>query len=247
MRWISLTSLWTLIGVTAFFLASAGLTEAEPSDDFSFSLGNSPKAGVYHFMPENRISEVLSDRLDLFPRSQAPRLARHILSLCKYYRFNPAYILSLIEVESSYRIKATSPCGAIGLMQLMLPTAQFVVQNLGYRFSGYENFHGKSLRKRILTSRMLMDPYVNIAIGLAYLASLRDHYRDLSPYHVFAAYNIGPARMDELLTQKSFQPTETGKYFLSIRKRIPYLRSYQKASHFSVRRAPSLRHKFPRI
>jgi soluble lytic murein transglycosylase-like protein len=72
-----------------------------------------------------------------------------------------------------------------------------------------------------------MDPYVNTAIGVAYLAWLRDYYKG-SPYRLLAAYNVGPGRMNELLSQRSFQPTETKKYFLSIRRGVPVFRFYQK-------------------
>lgn len=208
-------------------LGSIHLSGADPSDDFSFSLAHSPKAQVYGVLSATQVSEVLSDRLDLFPQSQVPRLAQHILCLCEKYRFDPAFILSLIQVESSFRIKATSSVGAVGLMQVMVPTAQFVVDQLGIQFSGFENFERHSLRGRTLTPSILMDPYVNTAIGVAYLAWLRDYYKG-SSYHLLAAYNVGPGRMNMLLAQRSFQPTETKKYFLSIRRGVPLFRFYQR-------------------
>lgn len=236
--------MWALSLVSlALFSASGSLTEADPMDDFSFTLGLSPEPGIYRLMADHRVGLVLADRLDLFPQSQVHRLAQHIVSLCHRYRLDPAYVLSLIEVESGFHIRATSPVGALGLMQLMLPTANFVVQSVGIHFSGHENFKSYGLRKRILTRDMLVDPFVNTAIGIAYLAWLRDHYDGLSPYYVLAAYNVGPARMDELLSRKSFRPRDTAKYFRSIRRGAAGFRHYQPGTYIRPirgikRRAP---------
>jgi soluble lytic murein transglycosylase-like protein len=113
-----------------------------------------------------------------------------------------------------------------------------VIRELGFHFSGYENFKGRSLRgKSFTTSRLtqlLMDPFVNTAIGIAYLGWLRDYYEGFSPYHVLAAYNVGPSKMDELLSHKSFNPTETKKYFLAIRRGILSFRFYH---HSPLRRS----------
>ncbi len=228
MKLFSLTSSWTFsIACFALLAMSGTLTEADPTDDFSMILGQSSGVEAYRLMPEKEVVDLLEDRLDLFPKSQVPRLARHIVTLCKQYRFDPAFILSLIEVESRFRVKAISPVGAVGLMQIMPATANFVIQDLGFFFSGHENFGVKSLRKeRELRSAILMEPFVNTAIGIAYLAWLRDHYKGVSPY-VLAAYNAGPAKIDELLSKKNFKPDLTKTYFQAIRNKIPKLRFYQ--------------------
>ncbi|MGZ3696730.1 MAG: lytic transglycosylase domain-containing protein, partial [Bdellovibrionota bacterium] len=150
------------------------------------------------------------------PKSQTPKLARHLLSLCRQYRFDPAFVLSLIQVESAFKIKARSPVGALGLMQLMPGTAQFIAQELGIEVS-----------QQGITERALLDPFFNITLGVAYLAWLRDHYAGSAPYYLVAAYNIGPARLDELLSRKSFKPVGTKKYFQAIRRGIPEFRYYR--------------------
>jgi hypothetical protein len=226
MKYFRLVFFWSTLLVTGLFWTSAHLTEADPTDDFSFTLGHSEGTEVYNLLPEHRVSEILHSRLDLFPKSKVPGLARHIISLCKKYRFDPSFILALIEVESGFRVKAVSPVGALGLMQVMSPTAQFVIEEVGFYFTGHENFIGSNLRQKTLTKDLLMDPFINTAIGIAYLAWLRDYYRGYSPYHVFAAYNVGPGRMNELLAQKSFRPTETKKYFLNIRRGAAQIRYY---------------------
>lgn len=226
-KYFSLVSIWILSLSFLFLPSSASLVDVDPTDDFSFSLGHYSKGEIFHFMSEETVSSVLADRLDLFPQSQVPRLARHIITLCQRFRLDPAYVLSLMQVESGFRIKAVSPVGAVGLMQLMIPTAQFVARKQGIQLSGHEPFLGYGLNKGELNAAKVADPYVNTSLGIAYLAFLRDAYRGMSPYYVLAAYNVGPARMNELLARKSFQAVETKKYFLNIRRGVPDFRSYR--------------------
>lgn len=180
-------------------------------------------------MPVESVAEILSDRLSLFPKSQSPKLADHLVSLCRKHRLDPAFVLSLIQAESEFRIHAVSPVGAIGLMQLMLPTAQALIKTKYFHLTGFEPYLGKRLHQWELTPKQLREPFLNTAIGVAYLAWLRDYYDDHHSYTVFAAYNVGPGRMDELLAQKGFKPVDTKKYFQNIRSKVPHFRFYQPA------------------
>lgn len=201
--------------------AAVRLTQADPSDDFSFTLVHSAAWDAYDLEPEAKVTEVFRDRLDLFPRSQAPKLARHLVALCDAYRFDPAFILSLISVESRFHIRARSSVGAVGLMQIMPATARRVVEKMGLEL-------GIPHQSRKLRVNELADPFVNLTIGVAYLAWLRDHYHGLPPYYLVAAYNVGPTRMDELLSKgpHSFRPVQTKKYFEAVRRGIPEFRFY---------------------
>ena len=73
------------------------------------------------------------------------------MGVCRQHHFDPAFILSLIQVESSFRIKARSSVGAIGLMQLMPATALNVARDRRIRFAG---------------ERALTDPYLNLTLGV---------------------------------------------------------------------------------
>lgn len=228
---------WGLGSSLILFVSAVDFGPLDPTDDFSFSLRSSPRGRSYHLISEQKVTEILKDRLDLFPKSEAPRLARHIIHLCNEHRLDPAFVLSLIETESSFKIRAKSWVGALGLMQVMVPTAIHVVDALGLKLSGYEDFGAEEFKKRFHQARkgqsnklnqLFTNPYVNTAIGITYLAWLRDHYHGRTPYHVLAAYNVGPGRLDELLARKNFRPTETKKYFLSIRKRVPDFRFYKR-------------------
>lgn len=211
----------------ALGLRTAGHLRADPTDDFSFTLAHMPEFDVYRLMPEKRVTEILEDRLDLFPKSEAPKLARHLLDMCKQYRFDPAFVLALIQVESDFHIKAISPYGAVGLMQVMPATAVVTAHEMGIDL-GVRRFWPALRSEVAVAGRILKDPYANIRFGVAYLSWLRDHYHGLSPYYLVAAYNIGPARMDELLSRKNFKPVTTKRYFDAIRRGVPGLRFYRR-------------------
>jgi soluble lytic murein transglycosylase-like protein len=113
--------------------------------------------------------------------------------------------------------------GAVGLMQIIPATGVVVARNLGLKLK--------------VTERVLQDPFVNLTLGVAYLAWLRDHYHGLSPYYLEAAYNVGPAKLDELRSRKSFKPVNTKKYYEAIRRGVPGFRFYRGKPAKTRRRA----------
>ena len=227
------TSTWAF-GLVSLALVSisCSLTEADPSDDFSMVLGHSPTVEVYRVMSDHEMSAILKDRLKKVPNDQIPKLAHHITNLCRFYRFDPVFVLALIDVESRFRAGAVSPAGAIGLMQLTPSTAYFIVHTLVPRagFHGFEieKFGESAIEDFHLSAELLKNPFINTTLGITYLSWLRDHYNGVTQYFI-AAYYVGPSRMDELLSRKSFQPCQTKDYFQAVRKKIPYYRFYQRA------------------
>jgi soluble lytic murein transglycosylase len=108
--------------------------------------------------------------------------------------------------------------GAVGLMQIMPATAEKIAASLELGFA----VRGTPMQSA------LFDPFVNLTVGIAYLAWLRDKYVGRSPYYLVAAFNIGPAKVDELLSRKSFEPVKTKKYYEDIRKNLPEFRFYDR-------------------
>ncbi len=227
---------------TGFALSGASTMEADPTDDFSFTLAHAPEADVYRLMSERRVTDILVDHLrgwrenqDRIPQVEAAKLARHLLATCRQYRFDPAFVLSLIQVESRFRVRVISHMGAVGLMQVLPTTAIKIAQELGLplRLDGQKGALpvGVSVESAevLAGGRLLLDPFVNVTLGVAYLAWLRDHYQGLSPYYLVAAYNVGPGRMDELLSRKNFKPVTTKRYFEAIRREVPGFRFYRRA------------------
>jgi soluble lytic murein transglycosylase-like protein len=88
------------------------------------------------------------------------------------YRLDPDLVNSVIKAESGFNVRAVSPKGARGLMQLMPETAS----QLGVPNS--------------------FDPQANVEGGTRYLRELLEHY-DFDLIKALAAYNAGPRRVEQ--------------------------------------------------
>jgi soluble lytic murein transglycosylase-like protein len=98
------------------------------------------------------------------------------------YSIDPALVRSIVEAESGFDPRATSPAGARGLMQLMPETAQ----SLGVvdAYDAQENLRG----------------------GTRYLRGLLDRFGDVRL--AVAAYNAGPAAVERFGGVPPFSETQ---------------------------------------
>jgi soluble lytic murein transglycosylase len=92
---------------------------------------------------------------------------------------------SVIKQESAGQADAVSHKGALGIMQLMPDTARQMAQELGVQF----NLH-----------RLTRDADYNKQLGSAFLGKMLERY-DGEQALALAAYNAGPARVDEWLAR----------------------------------------------
>jgi soluble lytic murein transglycosylase-like protein len=90
----------------------------------------------------------------------------------------PDLAFRIIKVESSFRVRAKSAAGAIGLAQVQLRTARFYQPGI--------------------TLDGLYDPETNIATGFRYLRDLLGTYQG-NLRLALLAYNRGPAKVNQLL------------------------------------------------
>lgn len=93
---------------------------------------------------------------------------------------DPYLVLSLIRQESLFDARARSPAAAVGLMQLIQPTAARVARQLGLAVPSQEK---------------LFEPEVNLILGTQYLKDLLERYSNNWP-KALAAYNAGEAAVD---------------------------------------------------
>jgi soluble lytic murein transglycosylase len=93
----------------------------------------------------------------------------------------PALIHAIIRQESMFDAGAVSPSGALGLMQLMPPTARSVA--------------GKLKMKKFNPEKLTTDPRTNVVLGSDYLAGLVDRFSG-SYVMAIAGYNAGPGRVN---------------------------------------------------
>lgn len=117
------------------------------------------------------------------------------------FKLPPPLIASVINVESGYNLKAVSPKKALGLMQIKLDTANYLI-------SYYK------LDEQI-TEADLLTVQTNIKYGCMYLNYLMNKFNDLTT--VLASYNAGETRVISWL--KSDNYSANGKTLNS----IPYL------------------------
>ncbi len=136
--------------------------------------------------------------------SEANLMARQVVFLSRLYRFRVSFILAVIRAESAYDPNVSSNMGAIGLMQLQPETAKYI--NDYYEMRLYKN--PKDLR----------NPWINVTLGIRYLAYLRDKFGSRTNY--LSAYNLGPAKMRKLgVPERGVQHLSgVNRYIASIRK-----------------------------
>jgi soluble lytic murein transglycosylase len=103
------------------------------------------------------------------------------------YRVDPILIRSVIKQESAFGLHAVSSSGALGLMQMIPPTAQEVAVQVGIK------------NLQLPDDMFRFD--TNIHMGSFYLASLLDRYQQNVPM-ALAAYNAGPARLERWLSSR---------------------------------------------
>ena len=120
--------------------------------------------------------------------------AGYITEASRRFGIPESWIRAVMGVESSGRVHAISPKGAIGLMQIMPDT-----------WAG--------LRQRYRLGRNPRDPRDNILAGTAYLREMHDRYGAAG---FLAAYNAGPGRYAEYLATGRPLPAEALAYVAAL-------------------------------
>ena len=108
------------------------------------------------------------------------------------FSLDPAYVASVALAESSFDAEAVSSVGAIGLMQIMPSTGEWIAGKLDEAFD----------------AQRLYEPSVNLRYGCWYLRFLLDRY-DGDMRTASTAYHQGQGRVDEWLKNPEY--SEDGK------------------------------------
>jgi soluble lytic murein transglycosylase-like protein len=120
--------------------------------------------------------------------------AGYIAEASRRFGIPERWIRAVMRVESRGQVKAVSPKGAIGLMQIMPDT-----------------WTGLRLRYRL--GRNPRDPHDNILAGAAYLREMHDRYGAAG---FLAAYNAGPGRYQDYVSTGRPLPAETLAYVAAL-------------------------------
>ncbi|MBQ9150861.1 MAG: lytic transglycosylase domain-containing protein, partial [Clostridia bacterium] len=122
----------------------------------------------------------------------------------KEYGLEPELVFAVIKTESNFDSGAVSSAGAVGLMQMMPETFEWLTDEILFDH---------------LESGMLYDPETNIKYGTYLLSRFYDRYGDWEL--VFAAYNGGVGNVDEWLEDPEYADGDGGL------KKIPFKETRQ--------------------
>ena len=131
------------------------------------------------------LAMLIATQINLLPKFYPKQYSKYVEKYAKENDIDPLLIYSIIKTESNFNEKAKSKSEAVGLMQIMLPTAQDV---------------GKSLETQEITEESLYNPEINIKIGIKYFKNLIEKYGNYNL--AIIAYNAGMGNLDKWLEQK---------------------------------------------
>lgn len=114
-------------------------------------------------------------------RGQYKLVAQAIIDESLKHGMDPVFLLSVIQGESSFDLQKLGTLDEIGLMQLRPSTAEWVAHKYGLKYAGAQS---------------LFNPVVNIRIGAAFLAYLREKFDSHAQLYL-AAYNMGARNVNE--------------------------------------------------
>ncbi|HOJ76509.1 MAG TPA: lytic transglycosylase domain-containing protein [Bacillota bacterium] len=109
-----------------------------------------------------------------------------IIAASKQKQVDPALISAIVFVESRFNPKAQSSKGALGLMQVMPQTGKWVAEKIAL-----PDF----------TDHNLLNPNLNIDIGIWYFRYLIDHFNQNEAL-ALAAYNAGMGYVERWIQSK---------------------------------------------
>ena len=115
------------------------------------------------------------------------RYEAEIRAVAEEFSLDPAYVASVVLAESSFDAQAVSSAGAIGLMQVMPATGEWIAGKLDDVFD----------------VERLYEPSVNLRYGCWYLRFLLDRY-DGDMRTASTAYHQGQGRVDEWLQDPQY-------------------------------------------
>lgn len=137
------------------------------------------------------VYSTVKERLSKDYQKKRQKIAQAIIDEAFKYRFDPVFLLSVIQSESSFRPKLHGSFGEIGLMQIKPSTAEWIAKKMNVKYKGADD---------------LYDPVQNIRVGAAFLSYLRDRFDSHAQLYL-SAYNMGQRNVDNAL-EKNIWPKD---------------------------------------
>ena len=117
---------------------------------------------------------------------------------------DPLLVASIVAKESSFRARAVSRMGAVGLMQLRPFVARDVSKRADVAWSGVETLHS---------------PQLNVRLGVSYYKELVDRFEG-DAHKALTAYNYGPTRVARQLREGTYRSSDYAREILDLYDRL---------------------------
>jgi len=124
------------------------------------------------------VQHIVDQKLAAEPLAVRRQLAVAITEEAQLAGYDPLLVLSLIEVESHFRLDAVSEKGAMGLMQIRPQTLEYLARRANLKLPLQE---------------IQADPALCVRLGVRYLRDLHERFGDFDL--ALMAYNAGPGRI----------------------------------------------------
>jgi soluble lytic murein transglycosylase-like protein len=157
--------------------AEAELLEARSRIEALSAIGAEQELADYREAERIGLSRLMTDSA-AFWGNERRRVMATIVRESRRNGLDPALVAAVIVVESRFDPFAVSPVGACGLMQLMPPTARWLLE--------------KASEPMKIRPAHLFNPVLNIELGTSYLAQLMERF-DGDLIRALIAYNAGPS------------------------------------------------------
>jgi soluble lytic murein transglycosylase len=149
-------------------------------DEARKTLAETTEANLYQEALELGIVDAVKQTK--LPARQQRRIAIAIVREAKKNELDPLLVVALIRAESSFNNYAVSNVGAMGLMQVMPATGEWLAKKNGYSLGRKQH---------------LFDSELNLELGTQYLASLISSFKSLED--ALVAYNAGPSNARKII------------------------------------------------
>ncbi len=178
------------------------------------------KAKIKIDMEKTAVFNIINSYDSGLSRKTDIKLANIIFNISSKYKMNPALILAVIRVESSFYNSSFSSAGAVGLMQVTPVTALYFIKKYNIKTKIAKNPYYLNY----LPASSLLNPMLNVKLGSLYLLSLI--YRFGSLRLALLAYNAGPTFIAAQIKNNinyNYAKLETVSYSSSGFTDAPYL------------------------
>lgn len=150
-------------------------------------------------------------RLSIEHKMYPLRYEQEIIKAGEEYGLEPELIAAVIYSESRFDEEATSNVGAMGLMQIMPETYEWLCDKRDTEYNPDD----------------LYDPFINIDFGAYYLGWLYEHFGDV--YTACAAYNAGIGAVEGWLESDMYSYDGETLYYIPYGETSNYVAKIQGA------------------